>query len=48
VSILDNIARDIKGQPDTWAELDPGTQLFWIMMLISVPFGILGMLISII
>jgi|TARA_B100001996_G_scaffold78558_1_gene57926 hypothetical protein len=47
VGILDELARGSgKLRAETWADLDPGMKFVWIITLITVPFGLLSILIS--
>ena len=45
--MLDDLARGSgKLSAETWYDLDPGMKFFWIVVLITLPFGILGILVS--
>ena len=47
MGILDGLARGSgKLRAETWADLDPGMKFVWIITLITVPFGLLSILIS--
>ncbi len=47
MGILDGLARGSgKLSAETWSDLDPGMKFFWIVVLITLPFGILGILVS--
>ena len=50
MGILDKLAKMGKDdfRAETWADLDPGMKFFWIITLITLPFGILGTLIYLI
>lgn len=50
MGILDKLAKMGKDdfRAETWADLDPGMKFFWIITLITLPFGILGILIFLI
>ena len=50
MGILDKLAKSGKDdfRAETWADLDPGMKFYWIITVITLPFGILGTLIYLI